>query len=155
MRKPCTGARFRASRPAWMSHMPPATAPSSTATLAARLNMPWIAPQICVAGLWAKGWRLESWAAPTSISTTGSTKSPIGVRGWVIVNHSEPAASSHAASRYQSKGLESGSDGSVAARQARKSVWARSPAAAKPSIAMPRTPERKAGRSASQASATA
>jgi hypothetical protein len=85
MRKPASGGCLRASRPAWMSHIVPATAPIATLTLAARLKLPWIAPQTCVAGLCGNAARLESWAAPTSRSTTGSMNRPTGVRGLVTV----------------------------------------------------------------------
>jgi len=85
-----------------MSHISPAIAPEATATLAARLKPPWIAPQTCVAGLRGKGTRLESSAAPIRPSTSGSTNSPTGVRGLETVSHSDAAASIQAASRYQS-----------------------------------------------------
>ncbi|MBM4010223.1 MAG: hypothetical protein FJ286_02410 [Planctomycetes bacterium] len=65
-----------------------------------------------------------------------------------------PAASSHAASRYQSNGLDSGAAPPSTARQTRNRVWATRPAAANAIIRAPRTPERKASRDASQASAT-
>ena len=138
-----------------MSHKTPAAAPTATLTLAARLKLPWMRPHTRLAGLCRKGSRLASVAAPTSASTTGSRNRPTGVRGLASVSQSEPAARSHAARRYQSNGLDSGRVDSLRPRQARNSVWATSPAAAKPIIAAPRRPDRNTGRDASQASATA
>ena len=53
------------------------------------------------------------------------------------------------------RALESGTAVSCAARQPRNRVWATSPAAAKATMAAPRTPERNSSREASQAKATA
>ena len=80
----------------------PAIAPKATATLAARLKLPWIAPQTCVAGLCGKGARLDISAAPMSERTRGSMNSPVGVRGLATVSQSDPQARSQAARRYQS-----------------------------------------------------
>jgi hypothetical protein len=52
-------------------------------------------------------------------------------------------------------GLERGAVPASTALQMRNSVWAKSPAAAKPTMTKPRTPERNTSREASQARATA
>ncbi len=131
-------------------YIAPATKPIITATVPRSQNVPWIAPQIWAAGVCGKRLVRSKMGRRDQRQRQRqdehpARRHPVKQRQIEIHGHQRAAAS-----RYHSYALDSGTLAAVAARDARNSASATSPAAANPTANAPRQRPRTPPRTSSK-----